>query len=105
MIAYGTRAVEALSALSRRHPGDDMGAVGDHLAGVEGAVAAGDPLDLAPRVLVDEDAHAAFPPFAYATACLTAASMSERAVIPAFWRIRNAWSSLVQIGRASCRER
>jgi hypothetical protein len=38
-------------------PGDDLGAVLDHLPGVERAVAAGDALNDQAGVLVDEDAH------------------------------------------------
>ena len=50
-----------LAALAGRHAGHDVGAVVQHLAGVELALAAGDALDDEPRVAVDEDAHAAPP--------------------------------------------
>src|SRR5213078_2869932 len=69
-------AVEQLSTLPRRHACHDLGAVADHLARVERAVAAGDSLDQEARALVDEDAHAAR---ARATACCTASSMSVSA--------------------------
>src|ERR1041384_5543604 len=91
------RGVEALAALPRRHPGDDVGAVGYHLPGVEGAVAAGDPLHHEAGVPVHEHAHAAS--LASATACFTASSMSERARIPAPCRSGNACSSLVPVSR------
>ncbi len=66
---------------------------------VERAVAAGDALHDERRVLVDEDAHAAFPPFASATAFFTASSMSDDAEKPFSCRIFIAISSLVPVRR------
>src|SRR5574338_524466 len=91
--------LECLAALARRDAGDDLGAVLQHLLGVERAVAAGDALDEQPGALVDEDAHAAFPFPAAATACLTASSMSVSAENPAPVRIRIASCSFVPVRR------
>src|SRR5439155_14666037 len=96
-VEHGDDALEQLAALSRRHARDHPGAIGDHLLGVERAVAARDPLDDEARGLVDEDAHAA--PFALATACFTASSMSVSAGNPACFRISIPSRSLVPVSR------
>src|SRR5690606_24466916 len=52
------RQAEVLAAaLARRHAADDLGAVVDHLLGVEGALGAGEALDDDLGVLVDQNAH------------------------------------------------
>src|SRR5205085_1986628 len=95
---YG--ALELLPALSWRHAGHDASAVLDHLLCVKRSIAAGDPLDHQRRILVDEDAHAACPPFvASSTAFFTASSMSFDAEKPFSWRIFIAISSLVPVRR------
>src|SRR5690349_2802405 len=91
--------LESLTALSRRDPRDDAGAVLHHLLCVERSIAAGDPLDDERRLLIDEDAHAAFPPFASWTARCTASSMSVIAEKPFSLRILTAISSLVPVRR------
>src|SRR4029079_532948 len=91
--------LESLSALARRNACDDLGAVLHHLLGVKRPIAAGDALDEEAGVLVDEDAHAAFPPVASATAFLTASSMSVIADMPFFSRILTAISSFVPVSR------
>jgi hypothetical protein len=57
----GTKMAEAFafvaSAAARRDAGHDVGAVVQHLLGVEAAGRAGDALDEDARLLVDEDAH------------------------------------------------
>ncbi len=47
-----------LAAAPRHDTGDDTGAIGDHLAGVELALAAGDALHDQPGICIDQDAHA-----------------------------------------------
>src|SRR6202008_1469935 len=91
--------LELLAALPRRDTADDLRSVLDHLPGVERAVAARDSLNQQAGVLVDEDAHAAFPPVARATAFLTASSMSVIADNPLSLRIFTAISSLVPVSR------
>jgi hypothetical protein len=49
--------VHVLAALARRHPCDDIGAVVAVAEAVEAALAAGQPLDDEPRVVVDDDGH------------------------------------------------
>jgi hypothetical protein len=49
-------------ALAGRDAADDVGAVIQHLLGVEGALVAGDALDDDRGGLVDEDAHGAVSP-------------------------------------------
>jgi hypothetical protein len=56
---------EGLTSLPRSDPGDEPGAILEHLLGVEGAITAGDALDDEAGVPVGEDAHAA--PFATST--------------------------------------
>ena len=70
----GTLSSNFCPPLPGRHPGYDGGAVLQHLPGMKGAFAAGDPLHQQPRAAVDEDAHAAFR--ASWTTCCTASSMS-----------------------------
>src|SRR4030095_11126438 len=91
--------VELLAALAWRHTGHDLRAVLDHLARVEGSVAARDALDNDRRALVDEDAHAALPPVASCTARCTASSMSVMAEKPFSVRIFTAISSFVPVRR------
>src|SRR5262249_54577913 len=55
-------------ALPRRHTGDELRPVVQHLPGVERACRAGDALHQHPGVLIDEDAHDTFSPRAAATA-------------------------------------
>ena len=50
--------IEVPAALARRHARDNPRAVFRHLPGVEGAVAAGDPLHHQACLVVDEDCHA-----------------------------------------------
>src|SRR5262249_49157821 len=90
-------ALEGLAALPRRHAAHHRGAVLQHLAGVERALAPGDALDQQPRLRVDEDAHAA--PLASATTCCTAWSMSLSARMPTPSRMRMASTSLVPVSR------
>src|SRR5207237_10263106 len=92
----GNDAVEHLTAFPGRDAGDHLGPVPEHLPRVERAVATGDSLHHQARLLVDEDAHAVL---AFATACLTASSMSLRAEKPALVRISMASSSLVPVRR------
>ena len=99
MLKIGHRALELLAALARRDAADDLRAVLHHLLRVERAVAPGDALHDQRRVVVDEDAHAAFPPFASATAFFTASSMSDDAVKPFSCRIFTAISSFVPVSR------
>src|SRR5690606_13737665 len=90
---------EGLAALPRRHSGHHLGAVLQHLAGMERAIAARDPLHHQATRLVDENAHAA--PFTTATTCRTASSMSESAVMPMPRRILTASASLVPVSRTT----
>src|SRR5512146_1258580 len=93
------RVLEFLAPLPGRDAGHDPGAVLHHLLGVERAVAARDPLHDDGRVLVDEDAHAALPPFANSTAFFTASSMSDDAEKPCSARIFSAMSTFVPVSR------
>src|SRR5207253_1615764 len=49
----------ARAAFARRHPPDHLGAVGDRLLGVEGALGAGEPLAQHLGRRIDEDRHQA----------------------------------------------
>src|SRR5258708_732535 len=93
------RSAKGLTAFPGRHAANDLRAVLDHLLRVKAAIAARDALHDDRRGLVDEDAHAAFPPCASATACLTASSMSDDAVNPLSCRIFMASSSFVPVRR------
>ena len=97
-VEHGDRTLELLAAFPRRHAGDDLRAVLDHLPGMKRSVAARDSLHDEARVLVDKDAHAAFP-FAFATACFTASSMSDSAENPARSRIAMPSRSFVPVSR------
>src|SRR6185437_14484147 len=91
--------VECLAAFARRHAADDLRAVLDHLARVERAVATRDALHEYRARVVEEDAHAALPPWASCTAFCTAWSMSDEAENPFSCRIFIAISSLVPVSR------
>ncbi len=52
--------LELLTALPRGHSRNHRGAILEHLPGMEGPLAARDPLHHQPGAPVDEDAHAAF---------------------------------------------
>src|SRR4051812_2979797 len=91
--------LEFLAALARSYTANDLGAVLDHLLCMERAVPTGDALHDEAGVFFDENAHAAFPPVARATAFFTASSMSVIADIPFSLRIFSAISSLVPVSR------
>src|SRR3954467_3232249 len=93
----GDLVLEALPPLPGRHPGDHLGAVLQHLAGVEGAFPSGDSLDQKASVGAGPDAHAA--PRASLTTRSTAWSISLSAVIPTSLRMRIASASLVPVSR------
>src|SRR6185295_2739374 len=95
----GNLALELLAAFPRRHAADDLRAILEHLLCVERAIASRDALHDHGRIAVDEDAHAAFPPFASATAFCTASSMSDDAEKPLSWRIFIAICSFVPVRR------
>ena len=62
------------AAFARRHAAHDVGAIGDHLLGVEGAFVAGHALNDDRRLFVDEDAHGTSPGGPYAVAAARIAS-------------------------------
>ncbi len=47
----------AAAAFAGRHPSDHLGAVGDHLLGVEGTLVAGHALHEDRRGFIDQNAH------------------------------------------------
>src|SRR3546814_13168916 len=84
------------------HPG----AVGDRLLGVEGALRAGEALADYLGVLVDQNRHQAASRTALTTFSAASARLSAETIgRPESARIFLPSSTLVQIGRASCRER
>src|SRR5262249_54036311 len=91
-------AVHVLAPAPGRHAGHHLGAVGQHLLGVEAAVAAGDPLHDQARVAVDQDAHAATS-CALAITVRTPSSIDMVAARPFSERIFRASSSLVPVRR------
>src|SRR5207253_5330021 len=91
------------AALPRRDAAHDVRAIGDHFPGVERPLVAGEALDDDPRLLVEQDAHAASPASRAATT-RSAASESVSAVWicrPLSLRMRRPSSTLVPARRTT----